>query len=1452
MIRITSFAKAKENTNGNNTNGYANSTTTHVTVNKTGVEGVNIWGQYHDHTADISGDMSGVRNISANGNIVTSGDIQGKNITATNHIQSQSISTNTLNTTGEVSIGGELTVEGDITNNGDLHTNNIFATNGTFTGDLSTLNFLATNGEITNLTSKTATIDNLTVTKAAHFYKLIIDEIKATQGQIIVTPANAEIVDIVYNSADGGLYKLFFLANDETTGKEISNTFDIHDQILCQTFNAATGTSYDVSNKFYWSKCIAVSSTPVERIINGTQKMCHYIIIDWSDKDPNTNGVPEVGDEIVMLGNRTDTLRQNAITIGAYNNPYLDNTIKAPFIIQYAGINDYDLSTHRKNVISNGYNLFNGTFTTTTGDNIEDLINQMGEGTLTYMHTAYANNATGNLNFSKSYFDNALYMGFCSNHTQSDTALIYSDYTWVRIKGNDGQDGEDGETMTEYKLIPITEQAPIDKEGTVGLLLKYNILHINGQTYETVNATSNLSVYYKAFYENNTNTYTQLSINTKTPTYSNASYQTNYNDPTTNKLLYVEVILSNSNPDLNAIGNVIYDRRLVYPAMLASATFEITDEIKSTVQGHEELIDGMTNSISTIEQKYNQIQSTVSSHTTQINNLGDDIDALDGRVTTNTTNISQITQRADSIEATVTNHTTSINQNTTDIANLKITADEIKSTVSSYNASIQNLFNFTYCKWENVVPFIQGYGIEATGNLARISNLGFDGEGGDFVVSCQMRMQNSTSNIYVNMCDKEAEDNASTQEVTTSWKSYTFRFKSIQQYIGGTSETTTSYNGFIDFEGATNSNRLYVRHLMINRGNVAIAWGVSSKDLEAYKDEENIVPEWTLEQIEEEREVYKGYKCYTATASPLAGRYIDYMYKANLTLEQNTPYTLTFYARNAGSMIIASYLSGCVDGTYSTTYTNLEEGESTEMNSSDGVTYSRIGNEIKKYTIHWYNQNAGTRTCIVARANGDWATDNLSELIDIYGAELRKGYWTEEQSNSNSLINQTANNIQLNVYDELKNKTGIDITNGKITLDADNTTIVGNLNITDTNNGITVYDNDGVPRINIQPKKISEITEDIQDAIIPYSYSYTNTNASSWTVNSETYGLTLTKGDTLDIKQITTTMYAQQGTSSTSVYPYNGSSGGFVYGTLTVKKPNKVTDTYSLVLQGKGYGQFAHTSKVTLNADMDGTYNFVFNLYADTSYISSYNRLYADISCLYELVQVRQTYIGTDGMFAHTGASKQVIFDEDKTLLQFGGNGIRWTERTVNGVAITGNKAMDVAAKYSSTNPTNIVWLPFYNYVPIFNPGNWTNGTIINTGHTRKYYYTIDVQRDRGICVLNDAPLDTSGNVQDAWILLPNQVIEDGNGNIGYYLPVGYQLTIINHTFLSGHICNLFVSGDATQKNAVVIVDSNRNTNYYCNLSGSKSSDTYIYMGTYINSSTGINTMYWQSLHDTQ
>lgn len=1409
MISIRSFAKQKEkSTSGGG--GYANTTTTtHVTVNTQGVEGVNIWGQYHDHTADISGNMSGVGSISASGNIVTTQDIQGRNVTATNHLH-----TNTLDVDSDANVDGKLTVHGDIDNSeGNTTTNNLFATNGTFSNDLSALDFFATNGEITNLISSTATIENLTVTKAAHFYKLIIDEIKATQGQIIVTPANAEIVDVEENN---GTYTLYFFANDETTGKEITNSFEVNDQVLCQTFNAATGETYDASNRFYWALCTEVSSTPVQRTIDGTQSMCHYIKLNWSDKDTSTNATPQRGDEVVMLGNRTDTLRQNAITIGAYNNPYLDNTIKAPFIIQYAGINDYNLSAHRKNVISNGYNQFQGNFTTTTGDNIEDLINDMGEGAMTYMHTAYANNATGSQNFSKTYFDNALYMGFCSNHTQSDTALTYSDYVWVRVRGNDGTngkdgkdgtdglngkdgvngadgtssyfhvayanknssgvitdfsldnptgreyigtyvdetkadstdsskytwmlakgaqgetgeqgipgtngtdgktsylhikysddgstftanngetpgaylgqyvdfteadstvfsrytwtkikgeqgipgtngtngqdgkdgtDGKDGETIDEYRLIPIVEQLAIDKEGTVGLKISYNILHITGKTYSKATSTATLRVYYRPQYENGTSgAWASCPINTDNPSFTNATYKTGWKTAT-NKLQYVEVVLSSATP--SSTSAIIYDRRNVFAALLPSATFEITDSITSTVQGHTDLIDGLQNSVTTIQQNYDSISSTVESHTTQISGLDSDLDTLSGKVTTNTTNITNLTQNVNGISATVSSHTTSINQNTTDIAALQITTDEIKSTVSSYNASLENLFNFSFCKWSNCVPFIQGYGIEGNGNIARISNLGFDGVGGDFVVSCQMKMQTTAKTINVNLCDTTAEDEASAAAVTTDWQNFTFYFKDVTRYIGGTSETTTSYNGFIDFEGATSTNRVYVRHLMINRGNVAIAWGVSSKDIEAYKDEENLVTQWTLNKVNVTADKYKGYEGYVTNENPTSSTTIQYISKASVALEKNTPYTLIFYARTDGDMLLSSYfaLSGTVvDGTIKSGYSDLKAGETSEQNRPNGVTYTRISGDIKKFTIHWYNHTATSATVVVSRISGNMASDNTSKQLYIYGPELRKGYWTETQANSQSLIRQTSNEIELKV----KN-TGINIEDGSITLDADNTTITGNLNLTDSNQGLIIYDQYGNPKITIQNETLGSIDSfDFgADKLIKTRKSQA-VNATTYTVNFDQITLGyFTAGQTMTIHDIFIATYKNTNFFDTDLtqltYTYTVYAGTTQIGS---KSGSATLNEFYWKLADYVQTSLPTSATYYMNVSITGRLTDT-SLYGDwTHRVSLYCRT----------LQTNISKIATDGAVFASSTDRYNWFGSDMTMLRNGNSAIR-------------------------------------------------------------------------------------------------------------------------------------------------------------------------------------------------
>lgn len=212
-------------------------------------------------------------------------------------------------------------------------------------------------------------VPNLTVTKAAHFFKLIIDELKSIGGQIIVTAANATLDKVVpYTSgnevAEAGdtvaYYRCYFRAKegDEAGAKAIHNQFTAGDQAVCMTFDTAEGTSYNISSKYYWRYVQSVGTETLTEE-DGSTNDYHYIDLSNTNCDANSS-VPEVGDAVAQLGNQSDTSRQNAIIISAYQS--IDGTVTAPSIVQYKGINDYNLSNHKLNVIAANGNVFKGDF----------------------------------------------------------------------------------------------------------------------------------------------------------------------------------------------------------------------------------------------------------------------------------------------------------------------------------------------------------------------------------------------------------------------------------------------------------------------------------------------------------------------------------------------------------------------------------------------------------------------------------------------------------------------------------------------------------------------------------------------------------------------------------------------------------------------------------------------------------------------------------------------------------------------------------------------------------------------------------------------------------------------------------------------------------------------------------------------------------------------------------
>lgn len=438
MIEIVSYSKRKNTTS--NTTGTSNSSGGGAMTNKNGVGKLEqhlLWGQPFDGTQDVKGDMVGVGNISADN--VSTKSVETKKIKADNakieNIEGESLdykevkAENIVSTTGTIENITSTTANTDTITAKIANTEKINADNANIGG------LTANNASITSLTGDNAVIGNLTVTGAAHFFKLSVDEVQATQGQIIVTPANAKIDKV--EVLDNGDFKCSW--RNEQESKKIENCFAEQDFVVCQTMNVAEGESYNAANKFYWRK--------VESI--GTEGNYHFVVLSKSIKSPLSNSIPEVGDNIVQLGNNNDRTRQNAIIVSSYNTGFLDKTVTAPSIVQYAGINSFDLENHKINVISASGNKFKGEFSVSNGKTLEE------------------------------------YVAENINNTSAGTPYIGTDgywYVWNNEKKkyeNSGiaAKGKDGKSPVSLVITPSVVILPTNEEGlvTTGIESKFKL-----------------------------------------------------------------------------------------------------------------------------------------------------------------------------------------------------------------------------------------------------------------------------------------------------------------------------------------------------------------------------------------------------------------------------------------------------------------------------------------------------------------------------------------------------------------------------------------------------------------------------------------------------------------------------------------------------------------------------------------------------------------------------------------------------------------------------------------------------------------------------------------------------------------------------------------------------------------------------------------------------------------
>ncbi len=146
--------------------------------------------------------------------------------------------------------------------------------------------------------------DKLLVRKIMYVLEMMVQRMRFQGGQMVLSPAAGFKVNSV--EVFDTYYRLRCHPGD-------FNEFEVNDQARIQNFNGS-------DTKYLWSLVVA--------------KGDDYIDISRVDKDGE--GVPAVGDEIVQLGNRTNTNRQDAVLLSAANGEV--------GIFTYFGINSFDLS----------------------------------------------------------------------------------------------------------------------------------------------------------------------------------------------------------------------------------------------------------------------------------------------------------------------------------------------------------------------------------------------------------------------------------------------------------------------------------------------------------------------------------------------------------------------------------------------------------------------------------------------------------------------------------------------------------------------------------------------------------------------------------------------------------------------------------------------------------------------------------------------------------------------------------------------------------------------------------------------------------------------------------------------------------------------------------------------------------------------------------------------------
>jgi len=560
-------------------------------------------------------------------------------------------------------------------------------------------------------------------------------------------------------------YKCYFMSDDGTTAT--TNDFVVGDQVRCQTFNIKAGKYTNVSNKYYWRYVSAVGDG--------------YIELSKTDCDANSDA-PVAGDALVQLGNRNDSTRQNAIMLEVSGE-------NAPAMIQYAGICGYSLSGKDTTVISPSGNKFVAkSFAIQVGDSIVKIPAEKGEWV---KDTAY------------SYYDRVSHNGslwLCiipEGRTTTDEPTDNSN-SWQKqvSKGNDGETGAQGEKGDTGNTGAKGDTGATGAKGDDGFMCTLSPESVTLNDDESGNIT-NLS----------------LAI-------------------TTVKLLKGIAVITPT---------IIVSATSGCSATISSNTVVITAIPQNTKQGYVDIL--ITSGSFNVTKRFSfqvidyTVTKTIALNTANgalslkadqktVDDMGKTVDQNTADISANAKAIT-LKMNSGDFESMIDQHANKINMTV---------KSQVDNAINGVQVGGVNLFGFnkgtTYDYHSPIIDRgINGFefdtGNSGAGILLRIHGIGFNGIGGNFVVSAYMKAS-AAYILNMNLCDYGATENGGNISLTTDYQRIILHYPNVQNYTDA-----NSYNGFLDFESNAGTGiTIYVKDLMIERGTESsLSWSAAPEDI---------------------------------------------------------------------------------------------------------------------------------------------------------------------------------------------------------------------------------------------------------------------------------------------------------------------------------------------------------------------------------------------------------------------------------------------------------------------------------------------------------------------------------------------------------------------------------------------------------------------------------------------